>query len=50
MTKNASIIDDDGIRFNQTIEALKKLNPIFDRLSGTVTAGNHLKFQMVLVV
>lgn len=40
MTKNASIIDDDGIRFNQTIEALSKLNPIFDRLSGTVTAGN----------
>lgn len=40
MTKNASIIDDDGIRFNQTIEALSKLSPIFDRLSGTVTAGN----------
>lgn len=40
MTKNASMIDDDGIRFNQTIEALSKLNPIFDRLSGTVTAGN----------
>ena len=40
MTKNASIIDDDGVRFNQTIEALNKLKPIFDRLSGTVTAGN----------
>ena len=40
MTKNASIIDDDGVRFNQTIEALSNLKPIFDRLSGTVTAGN----------
>ncbi|WP_368031170.1 acetyl-CoA C-acyltransferase [Arcobacter sp. s6] len=40
MTKDASIMDDDGVRFNQTIEALNKLNPIFDRLSGTVTAGN----------
>lgn len=40
MTKNASILQDDGVRFNQTIEALSKLNPIFDRLSGTVTAGN----------
>ena len=40
MTKNASLLQDDGVRFNQTIEALSKLNPIFDRLSGTVTAGN----------
>ena len=40
MTKDASIIDDEGVRFNQTIDALNKLNPIFDRLSGTVTAGN----------
>jgi len=40
MTKDSSIIDDDGVRFNQTIEALSKLRPIFDRLSGTVTAGN----------
>ncbi|MAC82664.1 MAG: acetyl-CoA C-acyltransferase [Arcobacter sp.] len=40
MTKDSSIIDDDGVRFNQTIEALFKLRPIFDRLSGTVTAGN----------
>jgi acetyl-CoA acetyltransferase family protein len=39
MTKDSSIIDDDGIRFNQTIEALSKLKPIFDR-NGTVTAGN----------
>ena len=40
MTKNASMIDDDGVRFNQTIEALNKLNPIFEKVGGTVTAGN----------
>jgi len=40
MTKNSSLSSDDGIRFNQNIQALEKLNPIFDRLSGTVTAGN----------
>ncbi|MDP1835716.1 MAG: thiolase family protein [Chlamydiales bacterium] len=31
---------DDGIRENQTIQALQALPPVFDRLSGTVTAGN----------
>lgn len=31
---------DDGPRSNQTIEALAKLRPYFDRLTGTVTAGN----------
>ncbi|UTJ07681.1 thiolase family protein [Arcobacter roscoffensis] len=40
MTKDASIIDDDGVRLNQNIQSLSKLRPIFDRLSGTVTAGN----------
>lgn len=40
MTKDSSISDDDGIRLNQTIQALEKLRPIFDRTSGTVTAGN----------
>lgn len=39
MSKDASIIDDDGVRFNQTSEALSKLRTFFDR-SGTVTAGN----------
>ena len=39
MSKDASIIDDDGVRFNQTTEALSKLRTFFDR-SGTVTAGN----------
>lgn len=40
MTKDASITNDDGVRFNQTIDALGKLNPIFERVGGTVTAGN----------
>ena len=32
--------DDNGPRENQTMEALAKLRPYFDRHSGTVTAGN----------
>jgi len=40
MTKDAGIVDDDGVRYGQNIQALSKLRPIFDRLSGTVTAGN----------
>jgi len=32
--------DDNGVRKNQTYEALKKLKPIFDAKTGTVTAGN----------
>lgn len=31
---------DNGIRESQTIEALSKLKPVFDRRFGTVTAGN----------
>ncbi|MBA3815332.1 MAG: thiolase family protein [Parachlamydiaceae bacterium] len=31
---------DDGPRVNQTLLALSKLKPIFDRYTGTVTAGN----------
>ncbi len=31
---------DNGPRENQTMEALAKLKPIFDKYSGTVTAGN----------
>jgi acetyl-CoA acyltransferase len=31
---------DNGIRENQTMEALAKLRPVFDREYGTVTAGN----------
>ena len=32
--------DDNGVRKNQTYEALKKLKPIFEKRTGTVTAGN----------
>lgn len=31
---------DEGPRENQTLEALTQLKPVFDRLTGTVTAGN----------
>ncbi|HKC83758.1 MAG TPA: thiolase family protein, partial [bacterium] len=31
---------DNGVRENQSIEALAKLSPVFDRKFGTVTAGN----------
>jgi acetyl-CoA acetyltransferase family protein len=31
---------DNGVRENQTLEALAKLRPFFDRKFGTVTAGN----------
>lgn len=34
------ILDDDGPRQDQTIEALQKLKPYFDRASGSVTVGN----------
>ncbi len=37
---NAPLSTDEGIRFNQTTEALAKLNPYFDKLTGNVTAGN----------
>jgi len=31
---------DDGVRQNTNLESLAKLNPAFDRVTGTVTAGN----------
>jgi acetyl-CoA C-acetyltransferase/acetyl-CoA acyltransferase len=34
------VIDDIGPRENQTLEALAKLKPYFDRRNGTVTVGN----------
>ncbi|MSR64531.1 MAG: thiolase family protein [Verrucomicrobiae bacterium] len=37
---NQFVIDDNGVREGQTMEALGKLRPIFDRKFGTVTAGN----------
>lgn len=36
----AAVTDDNGPREGQTMEALAKLRPYFDRASGTVTAGN----------
>ena len=32
--------DDNGVREKQTLEALSKLKPLFERKTGTVTAGN----------
>ncbi len=40
LAKNSKVIrEDNGIRENQTLEALQKLRPVFDR-KGTITAGN----------
>ncbi len=36
----AMSVQDNGVRENQTLEALGKLRPYFDRKFGTVTAGN----------
>ncbi len=33
-------VEDNGIRRDTTIESLAKLNPVFDRRYGTITAGN----------
>jgi acetyl-CoA C-acetyltransferase/acetyl-CoA acyltransferase len=38
--KPAAITNDNGPRENQSLEALAKLKPVFDRRTGTVTAGN----------
>jgi len=38
--ESATIVHDNGPRANQTSAALAKLNPVFDRKTGTVTAGN----------
>ncbi|MBZ0165465.1 MAG: thiolase family protein, partial [Candidatus Omnitrophica bacterium] len=35
-----AVMDDTGPRAQQTIEALTKLRPVFDRYAGSVTAGN----------
>ncbi len=39
-SKQAAITADNGIREGQTLEALAKLKPVFERKTGTVTAGN----------
>jgi acetyl-CoA acetyltransferase family protein len=38
--RSGAATQDNGIRENQTVEALAKLKPQFDRRNGTVTAGN----------
>lgn len=40
LPKGQFVQDDNGVREKQTIEALAKLKPVFDRRTGTVTAGN----------
>ncbi|CAN5443646.1 acetyl-CoA C-acetyltransferase [soil metagenome] len=37
---SGSATADNGIRESQTLEALAKLRPVFDKATGTVTAGN----------
>ena len=36
----AAVTDDDGVRKEQTAEALAKLRPVFDRREGDITVGN----------
>ncbi|MCB1087604.1 MAG: thiolase family protein [Verrucomicrobiae bacterium] len=38
--KGGFVMDDNGVRANQTMEALAKLPAVFERNTGTVTAGN----------
>lgn len=40
LTGGADVASDTGPRPNQSLEALAKLKPVFDRANGTVTAGN----------
>lgn len=37
---NKVVEKDNGIRYGQSMEALGKLKPVFDKRNGTVTAGN----------
>jgi acetyl-CoA acetyltransferase family protein len=39
-SKAAAVLQDNGPRENQSLEALAKLKPVFERRTGTVTAGN----------
>jgi len=39
-SKPMAVTDDNGVRENQTMEALAKLRPVFEKRGGTVTAGN----------
>lgn len=39
-SKAGAVAKDNGPRDNQSVEALARLKPVFDRRTGTVTAGN----------
>ena len=39
-TRPAAVIDDNGVRANQSADALAGLKPVFDRKYGSVTPGN----------
>ena len=39
-SRQEPLVQDNGPRPNQALEALAKLRPVFDRKTGTVTAGN----------
>jgi acetyl-CoA acetyltransferase family protein len=39
-SSSSAIVADNGPRENQSLEALAKLKPVFDRKTGSVTAGN----------
>ena len=38
--RGTAVLNDNGVRANQTLEALAKLRPVFEPETGTVTAGN----------
>jgi acetyl-CoA acetyltransferase family protein len=38
--KTEAVTEDNGVRAQQTMEALAKLRPVFEKRGGTVTAGN----------
>jgi acetyl-CoA acetyltransferase family protein len=38
--RGAAVLHDNGVRPKQTLEALAKLRPVFEKGTGTVTAGN----------
>jgi acetyl-CoA acetyltransferase family protein len=38
--RGSAVLRDNGVRPNQTLEALAKLRPVFEKETGTVTAGN----------
>ncbi|SFV61069.1 3-ketoacyl-CoA thiolase @ Acetyl-CoA acetyltransferase [hydrothermal vent metagenome] len=40
VSKGLMMSDDDGIRYGQSMKALSKLRPFFDKKNGTVTAAN----------